>query len=143
MGYGSIVALIIASAFGGGWAMHLFDAWRSAAEHKISRRADYLEKQLLCLCGPIAFILGQNKSLMEFARRARDAYRDEFEIPQFSQEAATQKSVHDQAMSTIETTNAFVKQVMDNNDLIAKKLFEYYAYVDIADAPLFQDFMFE
>ena len=112
----------------------------TARSERQRRHANYVHEQLDRLYGPLYFLTNQNKDLLDLSRKILDKHAEYFDGSIWSKEPHTQEALQKESMGTIELSNAYADQVVENNREIVSLLRENYAYVDHEDVELFTTF---
>lgn len=110
------------------------------AEQK-SRHAERLAQQIQSLYGPLYFFTGHNQRLQQ-ARAAIDGhYTTTFVNVKYSDDERTQKSVDEEATTTIDVMNKYTAKVMANNTRMMRVVTKNYAYIHPDDVEALQEFV--
>jgi hypothetical protein len=86
------------------------------------------------------FLSGQNEKLFDLSRSILSAHSEYFDGGNWSQNAHTQETLNEESAQTIELSNTYADQVVENNDAIVTLLRSAYAFVDVQDVELFMTF---
>jgi hypothetical protein len=112
----------------------------TARSHRQIRHSSYIHEQLDRLYGPLYFFTNQNEELLKLSRTILEKHAEYFDGSQWSPEPQTQATLRNESLRTIELSNAYADQVVENNGEILSLLRENYAYADQEDIELFTQF---
>jgi len=119
-----------------GAGIHYVGTAQSARE---SRHSSYVHEQLDRLYGPLYFLTNQNEKLLELSRKVLKTHSEYFD-GSFSSDSQTQKVVQKESLETIELSNVYADQIVENNENIVTLLRANHSLVDTDDVELFTDF---
>jgi len=83
----------------------------------------------------------QNQELFNLSNKILSAHTEHFEGRNWSDDPDTRKTLKDESLSTIELSNEYVRQVVINNEKIVKILQANFAYIDVDDIEVIQEFI--
>jgi hypothetical protein len=134
-----VLTMIVALLGGGiiGAWIHYASTVRSDRE---KRQSTYVQQQLEKLYGPLYFLSGQNENLFDLSRSILSAHSEYFDGGNWSQNPHTQETLNRESAQTIELSNVYANQVVENNDAIVALLRNAYAFVDVEDVDVFTTF---
>ena len=134
---------LIISFLGGGIIGAAIQWARTARSEKEKRHSEYIHEQLNKLYGPLFFLTTQNQELLNLCNKILGAYKKHFEGNKWSDDPDTRKTLKDESLSTIELSNEYVRQVVINNEKIVKLLQDSFAYIDVDDIEVIQEFIID
>jgi len=105
------------------------------------RHSDFVYEQLSKLYGPLYFLTSQNEKLFTLSNTILGAHTEHFSGNNWSKDRSTRESLSKESKATIELSNEYIGQVSNNNDQIVKILRDNYAFIDLDDIEIFQDFI--
>ena len=114
--------------------------WSTQSLARKERARDRLHAQLTMLYGPIYYYVLQNKKLFELNKKFSKAYDTELTGQNWSQDPDTQKAVNEMADMTLGLANAYVHEVVRNNERIKTVLDEHFGLCDPKDIEAFNLF---
>jgi len=132
---------LIVAFLGGGLASGLIGALANSRRERAARRAEFLQRQLQDLYGPLRFRASSNARLFEQVRKLQDLYKQEYIDTTYSRNADTQERVHQSAQATIDVENEYVALAVRNSNAAAELLESSYALVDPEDTSVFGRFL--
>jgi len=132
---------LVVSLLGGGLVVAILNWVRVVLADRVSRHADFLDKQLHNLYGPLYFFAGLNQKLQELDGKLHTAYDEEYCGKNWSDDEGTQKSLDEQTTATIDVGNQYTQLIQDNNDGMVAVLKEHFALIDHEDSEMFQEFV--
>ncbi len=135
----TIVLLI--SFFGGGIIGAAIQWVRTARSEKEKRHSEYIHEQLNKAYGPLYFLTLLNQELLNLCNKILGAHKEHFEGNKWSDDPDTQKTLKDESLSTIQLSNEYARQVVINNEKIVKFLQHNFAYIDVDDIQVIQEFI--
>lgn len=105
------------------------------------KRIEFIRLQLQELYGPLQFLTSCNAQLFKLTNKLHEAYNAEYVNKKWSEEYNTQERVTQGALQTIDISNEYVKQAVDNNGHILEVLTNHYSLIEPADAEVFAQFV--
>lgn len=118
--------------------------WASVARtEREKRHSNYIYEQLEKLYGPLYFVTSQNEELFKLSKNILSAHRDYFDGKVWSKNEKTQESVRKQSTATIDLSNEYARKVVENNETIVDILRSNYAFIDVDDISIFQEFVLD
>lgn len=134
---------LLASILGGGLIVAVMGWVREIMSQRVSRRVDYLTRQLQGLYGPLHLFCSQNRALVAHSSTINKAYKTEYCDVQWSTDTGTQTSIKEETTATIEVNNQYARLVLDNNKKMVAILADNYSLVDPEDEEAFQVFFLD
>jgi hypothetical protein len=134
---------LIFSFLGGGIVVAIMNWIKTIHSEKITRKVEYLTKQIINLYGPLYFFTSQNEQLFDLYRKFNQAYDKEFVQKKWAEDEQTRTAVRKDAMNTIDTANKYIALVRSNNDKIADIISSNYSYIDENDIDIFKQFILD
>ena len=114
---------------------------RVARSEKEKRHSEYIHEQLSKLYGPLFFMTTQNQELLNLSNKILGAHKEHFDGNKWSDDPDTRKKLNDESLSTIELSNEYARQVVVNNEKIVNLLQASFAYIDVDDVEVIQEFI--
>ncbi len=112
----------------------------SARIERQQRHSSYLRDQLDRLYGPLYFLTNQNDELLDLSKKILDIHAEYFDGSNWSTDPHTQKTLKKESLNTIELSNTYADQVVENNGEIVALLKNNCAYADHEDVGVFTTF---
>jgi hypothetical protein len=135
------VIRLIFSFLGGGLVTGLLNWIHTARSERTSRKIEFVRLQLQELYGPLQFFTSCNARLFELSHKLNEAYTQEYIGKQWSQEYNTQERVAKRATQTIEISNQYVEQAIQNNERILEILTAHYDLIEPTDLEVCAQFI--
>ena len=132
---------LIFSFLGGGIVVGIMEWIRLNSVEKKARRFNDLNNQLINLYGPLYFFTSQNEMLFKLNEKYDDAYKIEYEEPNWSDDKETNERIMEECQKTIEIKNSYISLVTENNNKILELLKNNYQFIDTNDIKIFQEFI--
>jgi hypothetical protein len=134
---------LIFSFLGGGVVVGIMNWLKAIHSDKITRKVEYLTKQITNLYGPLYSFTSQNKQLFDLYRKLHGAYTKEYVQKNWPEDERTQKAIREEAMKTIDTANKYIEVVRSNNDRVVDIITSNFAYIDQDDIEIFNEFILD
>jgi len=132
---------LIFSLLGGGVVAGLINLWNTNRLERKRKRIEFIRSQLQELYGPLQFFSSCNAQLFKLTDKLNEAYTDEYGNKSWSKANNTQERVRQNASQTMDLSNEYLKQVVENNGHILDVLTNRYSLIDPADADVFTQFI--
>lgn len=130
---------LVFSLLGGGLVVGLLNLWHTNRQEHKRRRIESIRSELEELYGPLQFFTSANSQLFNLADKLNEAYTDEYVNKRWSDSA--RESVREAAQQTLDLSNQYIKQVVENNRHILEILTRNYALIDPDDTEVFAQFI--
>ena len=130
----------IITFLGGGIIGAIIHYASTARSERQRRHSNYVHEQLDRLYGPLYFLTNQNDELLDLSKKILEKHAEYFDGSNWSKDPNTQKSLQKESLQTIELSNTYADQVVENNGKIISLFRDNYAYVDHEDVELFTTF---
>jgi len=134
---------LIISFLGGGVIGAVIQWARTARSERERRHSEYISEQLNKLYGPLYFLTSQNQELFALNSNILNVYKEHFEKSEWRNDPVTKESLRKESEATIQLANAYIDQVVINNEKIAETLHGNYAYIDAEDTQIIQEFVID
>lgn len=132
---------LIVSFLGGGLVAALIGMLNARQMERKRRRIDFIKAQLQELYGPLQFFTSCNAQLFKLTDDLNNAYTAEYIEVQFSEQYNSQERASQRALQTINLSNQYIRQVVENNARILEILMNHYSLIDPDDAEVFVQFI--
>jgi hypothetical protein len=133
----------ILTLLGGGLLGVLFQAWRSSADQRDARRAEYVARQLQLLYGPIHYFCRINKRIYEHKSKLARAHRTEYLDTDYTNDPHLHAAVRDEALKATQLENQYEATIIDFNKRIVATMVDNWSLVDANDRPALEEFTLE
>ena len=133
----------IASFIGGGFAVAVGNWLHASRAKRKETELSQLMDQLKYLYGPVSFFTHRNQSLFDLSDSIHKAYGKEFIDKKWSQEPLAQDRIREQAMATLDLSNTYIEQVVENNKKLLAILQANWHFVDLQDVDEFMRFQID
>ncbi len=132
---------LIVSFLGGGLVAALIASLNARQVERKRQRIDFVRAQLQELYGPLQFFTSCNAQLFKLTDDLNTAYTAEYVNVQFSEQYNAQERASQRALQTIDLSNKYVRQVVENDARILEILTKHYSLIDPDDAEVFAQFI--
>jgi len=132
---------LIVSFLGGGIVSGLIVALATAKRERTARQAEFVERQLQELYGPLQFLATSNAKLFQQANTIQDLYNKVYIQEKYSEDPGTQEQIRQEALTTLDVENDYIELAARNSDSAAELIERNYAFVDPRDADVFGAFL--
>lgn len=127
------------SFLGGGLVVGLINLWHSSRQERKRRRIESMRSELQELYGPLQFFTSSNSQLFKLADKLHEAYTREYVDKRWSDSAS--ERVNKDAQQTLDLSNQYIRQAVENNGHIVEILTRNYALIEPDDAEVFAQFI--
>ena len=102
-----------------------------------------MKNQIEKFYGQLYFWVGQNEVCFSYYNEIHKAYKEEYCDVKWSDDDLTRERLKEETTLTLDIGNKYIKQVEMNNDTIVNLIKNNYAYIDIDDIEIFQQFILD
>ena len=132
---------LLFSFFGGGVIAAIAAAILNNRSESRRRRVEFISLQLQELYGSLQFFTTCNEELFKLTDKLSKAYTVEYIDKTYSDNQLTQERLAQSTSRTLDLSNEYVRQVVQNNERILEILTNHYSLIDLADAEVFAQFI--
>jgi len=133
----------IMSFIGGGFAVAVGNWVHSNRAAQKQEELAHLRDQLKFLYGPVSYFTRKNEQLFALSMKIHGAYGAEFIDKKWGTDPVTQERVKEQAAVTVDLSNAYIEQVVENNKKVIAILEANWHLVDSEDISDFSQFQLD